>query len=128
MATNILDKIAALTDKLTPLGGKQRGQRIEADDWNALINVLTGLLEIDKSQEQVVEAGLDQNYARKDHQHIGEVTIDWLDPSLKSALTDSGGSGSARSALADIKKTVDSPPHQLPQPTPTIQTPQNEHH
>ena len=92
MATtpNQLAQIAALSDILTPLGGKVRGGRIEADDWNSIVTVLTGILGIDKNQEQVVSAGLEQNFAPKDHQHIGQVTIDWLDPSLKATLADAG--------------------------------------
>src|SRR5690348_3588647 len=110
MATtpNQLAQIAALTDVLTPLGGKVRGERIDAYDRNAIVNGLAGILGIDKNQEQVVSAGLDQNFARKDHEHIGQVTIDWLDPSLKATLADAGSSVSVRSAVAGFQKTIDS--------------------
>ena len=50
-ATNQLSKIVDLVDRVSKLDGKQRGMRIEADDWNALVGVLQGMLEVDRAQE-----------------------------------------------------------------------------
>jgi len=44
-ATNQLNRIALLVDKVTPVGNKQRGMRIEADDWNTLVDVALGILQ-----------------------------------------------------------------------------------
>ena len=85
-ATTQLAKIADLTERLAPLAGKQRGMPIEHDDWNALVDVLRGLLEIDHAQEDSAQSDLEQRFALKEHDHLGQVTLAWLDPSLQSAV------------------------------------------
>ena len=47
---DLFERIDGLNDRLTPLAGKQRGMRIEAEEWNTLIDVLRGLLAIDRAQ------------------------------------------------------------------------------
>lgn len=111
MAENDLSRIAALSDRLAPLTDKSRGMRIEAAEWNALVATLRGILEVDRLQEIAVFSGLDQQFARKAHEHIGEVRLDWLDPSLQAALGGrgdaGGGSVATRTALADMDRKID---------------------
>jgi hypothetical protein len=106
--TNQLGRIAELTGRLGPLAGKTRGMKIEADEWNALIDVMRGLLEIDRSQEEIVDTALDEKFAAKNHAHPGEVSIDWLDANLQVRLQDAGGSISVRAALSDMDSKVKS--------------------
>ncbi len=103
MAGNLLDRIAALADLLTPLDGRQRGEPIQADQWNALVAVLRGILEIDKSQETGLEQSLADSYARADHEHLGQVSLPWLDVDLQDRMV-TGGSGSisVRGQLTDV--------------------------
>ena len=102
--TGRLDTIAALTDKLVPLGDRQRGMTIQAEQWNTLVTVLRGILEIDRAQEIGVAQSLADSFAKAGHQHLGEVTLSWLDPDMQSRVTDGSGGGSlsVRAALADV--------------------------
>ena len=45
-ATNQLNRTALLVDKVMLVGNKQRGMRIEADDWNTGRR-LSGILQLD---------------------------------------------------------------------------------
>jgi len=84
-ATNQLNRIALLVDKVTPVGNKQRGMRIEADDWNTLVDVALGILQLDRLQEQRSGNLLEERFALKDHEHLGEVSIAWLTPIRKTS-------------------------------------------
>ena len=48
-----LERIAKLSEALAPLAGKQRGMRIEADDWNALVAAVKGILEVDRAHRSL---------------------------------------------------------------------------
>src|SRR5262249_42146199 len=106
-ATTQLSKIADLTERLGPLAGKQRGMPIETDEWNTIVDVLRGLLEIDHAQEDSAQSDLEQRFALKDHDHLGQVTLAWLDPSLQSSVGDGGGGVATRAAIASIQQKVD---------------------
>lgn len=105
MATNQLTKIAELTDRAGRLTGKQRGMAIEADDWNALVDVVRGILAIDRAQEDGTQAALDQRYAAKQHEHLGQVTSAWLDPALQGTVGGATDSAS-RIQLAALQQQV----------------------
>ena len=106
-ATTQLPKIAEFVDRIGGLGAKQRGMRIEANDWNALVDVLKGVLEIERAQEDTTQSALDQRYALRDHEHLGQVTMAWLDPALQASLAQTTGSP-ARQSLAELQQKVDS--------------------
>lgn len=105
--TTQLPRIAEFVDRIGGLGAKQRGMRIEANDWNALVDVLKGVLEIERTQEDTTQSTLDQRYALRDHEHLGQVTMAWLDPALQASLAQTTGSPS-RQALAELQQKVDS--------------------
>jgi len=107
VTTSQLDRIAALVDLLLPLGGKQPGMRVEAADWNAIVDALRGILEIDRVQEQTTQLGLDANYAPRVHDHLGQVSLSWLDVDLQGRLGESSGSLSMRSTVADMGRRLD---------------------
>jgi hypothetical protein len=106
-ATDQLDRISKLIDALTPLGNKQRGMRIEADEWNRLVTTMLDILAIDKTQETTTRLLLEGSFAAKDHQHLGQVETVWLDPVLQQRISEGGGSLSVRTRLADVAKRVD---------------------
>jgi len=109
MATTLqLERIGALVDKLDPLDAKQRGMRIEADEWNALVDVLRGVLEIDRTQEDGVQTNLARAFAAIDHQHLGQVSLSWLDADLQARVggAQDGGSVSVRAALSEAAQTL----------------------
>lgn len=104
---DLFERIDGLNDRLTPLAGKRRGMRIEAEEWNTLIEVLRGLLDIDRAQEQIVGAELAGNYAPRDHQHLQQVAADWLAAELRASLGNGGGDIPGRITVADLRKQVD---------------------
>ncbi|HEX5414792.1 MAG TPA: hypothetical protein VFZ25_03940 [Chloroflexota bacterium] len=116
-ATNQVSKIADLVQRLEPLGAKQRGMPIEHDEWNAIVAVLQGVLEIDRAQEESAQSGLEQRFALKDHEHLGQVTVAWLDPTLQQALANGTTGVTPRIALADMQQQVTALSTQLAQLT-----------
>lgn len=111
MATTLqLERIASLVEKLDPVANKQRGMRIEADEWNVLIDVLRGILQIDRTQEDSAQTSLEQRFATVDHLHLGQVGITWLDADLQSQLGGQQGQGSVlmRTALGETAQKISS--------------------
>lgn len=101
-------QIADLADQIPPLGKKARGMPLTADDWNELISIMSALLKIDQDQDEDMGGRLAQSYARADHAHQGQVSIDWLDAELQTRLSDGGGDPiSTRQVVATMQKTVD---------------------
>lgn len=82
--------IAGLLDQLATLGNKRTGMPIDADEWNALIDTVRGTLEVAAAQDDVTSAALDHRYAAADHEHLAEVTSEWLDADLRN-VTGAGG-------------------------------------
>jgi hypothetical protein len=124
MATTQLERIATLVQRLDPLRGKQRGMRIEAEEWNALVDVLRGILEVDRAQEDGVHVTLEERFAKKSHEHLGEVSLPWLDAELQAGQGGGGGSLSTRSALVDMRQQVQALSAEVARLTTLIETQQ----
>lgn len=107
-ADNALDRIASLVDRLGPLSGKTRGMRIEAGEWNSLVDVMLGLLQVERAQVQGAQSQLAEGFAPKVHQHLGEVNTAWLDADLQTRTGGQDSSLSARTALADMDRKISS--------------------
>ena len=104
-----LERIAGLVEKLDPLANKQRGMRIEAEQWNTLVDVVLGVLQLDRLQEQRTENLLDQRFAARDHEHLGQVSLTWLDADLQARLGGGGGSAVAtRQLLSEMDQKISS--------------------
>jgi hypothetical protein len=109
MATsNQLERISSLTDRLGPIAKKQRGMRIEAEEWNALVEVLLGILVVDRAQEESTQVALEQRFALKDHEHLGEISLTWLDADLQTRLGGQQAPVSTRTLLAEMEQKVQS--------------------
>lgn len=111
MATTLqLERIATLVDKLNPVANKQRGMRIEAGEWNVLIDVLRGILQVDRTQEDSTQSSLAQSFAAIDHVHLGQIDITWLDADLQAQLggQQSQGSVLTRTALGEATQKINS--------------------
>ena len=106
-STQQLEKIGELTDRLSSLGEKRRGNPIEADDWNELVDVMRGVLEIDRSQEDASAGRLAQEFAQVGHSHLGQVNEDWLEPQLRQALVAESAGIQAKVALADMQRRIE---------------------
>lgn len=102
---NQLERIGSLSDKLAPLSGKRRGMPIQAEDWNTLVEVLAGILEVDRLQETAGVQALESHFALADHEHVGEVAGDWLTADLRAGFN--GGLGiEARRTLAEMDARI----------------------
>jgi len=108
MATDNLDRIAALMDRLSPLAGKTRGMRIEADDWNSLVETVQGTLQVERAQDQSTQAQIEDRFALKEHDHLGQVTVAWLDADLQARIGSGDSSIATRAALADMDGKITS--------------------
>lgn len=101
-----LRRIAQFVDRVTPLGGKARGMRVESAEWNTLVDVILGLLQIDREQGVSIEAELESGYAAREHEHLGEVGVSWLDSELKDRLASGGDGVGVRATVAQMQKTI----------------------
>jgi hypothetical protein len=106
-STSRAGQIAALSERVNTLGGRARGMPLAAADWNAVVATLSAILKIDQEQDSDTGARLDEAYARIDHQHLGQVTLAWLDPDLQSQVAGGGESVPTRQVIAVMQKTVD---------------------
>jgi hypothetical protein len=70
-------RIAALTEQLTPLASRRRGELIEADHWNTVVGALVEIARavIAEGEQEVPP-----------HDHPDQVKAGWLDPALRARL------------------------------------------
>lgn len=104
-ATSQLQRIADLVTRTSAITRKQRGMRIEADEWNTLVDVLLGVLQVDRLQETSLGTQLEQRFALSDHEHLGQVSITWLDADLQSRIQ-GAGAVSTREVLAAMDQKL----------------------
>lgn len=95
-----LERLEGLVKTLTPLAKKQRGELIEAAQWNQLVD---GVLEVARaSLAQAVEETVPQ------HTHTDMVGLEWLTPKLRSLVSEGSLSDPAsQSALAKLERKID---------------------
>lgn len=73
-----LERLRALLGQLEAIGGAQRGELIRADDWNMLVRAVEDLA------RAVLAA--DAAAAVPAHEHLDQITADWLSPGLRDLL------------------------------------------
>lgn len=101
------DRIAKLGDALEPLGRKARGMPLPADDWNTLVSAMLALLQIDLDQDEEIGVRLEQGFARADHEHLGQVTLAWLDADLQALVNGQDtGAVTTRQLLATMQRAL----------------------
>jgi hypothetical protein len=98
---------ATLSETLRPLRGKRRGDPINADDWNAVVGACLTILEMVQNEGESARARLEANFARREHDHLGEVAPSWLDPELQQRLGTSVDA-EGRGLVSSLEKKVDS--------------------
>lgn len=97
---------ATLSERLLPLRGKRRGDPIQADDWNTVVQACLSLLEMVQNEAETARARLEASYARREHEHIGEVSLSWLDPEMQQRIG-SAVDAAGRGAVAALEKRVE---------------------
>lgn len=97
---------AKLSESLLPLRGKRRGDPINADDWNTVVRACLSILEMVQNEQESARARLEASYARREHEHLGEVALSWLDPELQQRLGTSVDA-EGRALVSTLEKKVD---------------------
>lgn len=98
--TENLERLEGLVKTLTPLATKQRGELIEAGQWNALVD---GVLEVARAS---LAGAVDESVPQ--HKHTDMVALEWLTPKLRDLV--SGGALSdpaSQSALSKLERKID---------------------
>lgn len=98
--TENLERLEGLVKTLAPLANKQRGELIEAGQWNALVD---GVLEVARAS---LAGAVDETVPQ--HKHTDMVALDWLTPKLRDLV--SGGALSdpaSQSALTKLERKID---------------------
>lgn len=104
-ASDRAERIAKLADALGPLGRKARGMALPADEWNQLV---AAMLAIDRDQDEEVGARLEQGFARADHEHLGQVSLAWLDAELQALVGgQEPGSVATRQQIAVMQRALE---------------------
>lgn len=73
-----LERLKALTERLTPLGGAAQGELIRAEDWNTLVGAVGELARVVLAE--------DRQATVPPHEHADQVTVGWLDPRLRALV------------------------------------------
>ena len=115
-----LERISRLAARLELLAGKQRGMPIEADDWNALVGTVKGVLQVDREQEEAARGTLADAYASRLHEHLGTVSVAWLAPDLQARVGDGSGV-SLLASLTEIRRRLDAALQEVARLTATVE-------
>lgn len=93
-----LERLKELLDRLGPLSMKQRGELIEADDWNLVVG---SLIELSRAAVE------DPDTSVPPHEHTDQVGIGWLDPRVRDLVTGGGlADPGLATELAKIRKDL----------------------
>ena len=98
--TENLERLEGLVKTLAPLASKQRGELIEAGQWNALVD---GVLEVARAS---LAGAVDDSVPQ--HKHTDMVALEWLTPKLRDLV--SGGTLSdpaSQSVVAKLERKID---------------------
>lgn len=100
-----IDLLSSLIENLAPLGVMTPGRPLRAAEWNSLVEALRTMARLAVSRERTTDEYLDDRYARIDHAHVGQIGLEWFEPSAR-ALLDQGVSGAVEQR-ASLKATRD---------------------
>ncbi len=73
-----LERLRALTERLTPLGGAAQGELIRAEDWNTLVGAVGELARVVLAE--------DRQAVPVPHTHADQVSVGWLEPRLRALI------------------------------------------
>lgn len=119
--SEVVQRVAQIVDRLTPLAAMTRGAPLRSEDWNALVVSIIGLAQVALAREQAAPEALETHFAARDHAHVGQVDTSWLDAATRDLL-ERGGAGSpeereqARTVadrIADVRRDVTAAQDQL---------------
>ncbi|MEX2262659.1 MAG: hypothetical protein WD696_11950 [Bryobacteraceae bacterium] len=110
-----LELLGSLIDRLEPLGRMSPAQPIRADDWNSLVDAVRTVARVAVARERTTDQFLDERYARGDHRHLGQITLEWFDPparalleeNIQGAVTQRAEVQRTRGELAELRGSVE---------------------
>ena len=102
MSTETLDRLAAIIDGLSPIGGAGPGEPVRADQWNTLVGGVQELAKIAVARERSAEEVLAANFAKVDHGHESTVDLTWFDPDTRSMIE--GGRAQRADLAAELER------------------------
>ncbi|MFV8754470.1 hypothetical protein ACNOYE_28310 [Nannocystaceae bacterium ST9] len=102
MADQDPSPIDAIIEDLVPLASRQRGAPLRADDWNQLVDAVRELALIARGRAVATSDALAAGYASVEHEHLGEVGLDWFDGPTRALVE--GRSASDFSVRDDITR------------------------
>lgn len=103
MSVETLDRLAAIVDKLTPLGAAGPGEPVRAADWNSVVAAVQDLAKVAIARERTAEELLAAKFAKAEHGHEGAANLAWFDAETRSLIE---GDRSQRADLAaELKRT-----------------------
>jgi hypothetical protein len=91
MASDTLDLLDDIVRGAEAATGKGPGQPLRAQDWNTLAEAVARLARLAASRERNEGEALSRDYARADHEHIGEVGLTWFDAPTRALVEARGG-------------------------------------
>lgn len=98
--TENLERLEGLIKTLAPLATKQRGELIEAGQWNALVG---GVLEVAKAS---LAGAVEETVLQ--HKHTDMVGLEWLTPKLRNLVSSGSLSDPAsQGALSKLDRKLD---------------------
>lgn len=102
-----LDLLSSLVERLTPIGQMTLGSPLKAADWNSLVEAVRTMAQLAVSRERTTDDFLTEHFARIDHQHLGQVALEWLNPAAR-ALIEQGVSGTVeqRTGLEALRNDI----------------------
>jgi chromosome segregation ATPase len=110
-----LELLNGLITGLAPLGDMTPGRPLRATEWNSLVGAIRTIANIAVARERTTDDFLDDRYARVSHQHLGEINLEWFEPSTR-ALLDHNVNGAveqkadlkaARDEIAQLRAAID---------------------
>ncbi|MET0389433.1 MAG: hypothetical protein ABW321_25890 [Polyangiales bacterium] len=101
-----LTRLTAIVEALAAVGGKERGEPLRADDWNVLVSSLVELAKLTQSRERALQDLLQAQFATVDHQHLGQVSLDWFDESTRALIEKPGLNATQAASVARIERDL----------------------
>jgi chromosome segregation ATPase len=81
-----LELLNSLITGLAPLGEMTPGRPLRATEWNDLVGAIRTMANLAVARERTTDDYLDDRYASIDHQHLGQIGLEWFEPATRALL------------------------------------------
>lgn len=94
-----LELLGRVVDSLRGIDEQTPGAPLKAADWNLLVGAVSDLAGIIVARAEADRAHLERDFAPAAHEHLGQVTLSWLDGATR-ALIERAANGSVEQTAA----------------------------